>query len=58
MNILLQTVLDAAVSGLCWYVCGWAFAYGDVGRGSPFIGDWTFAMTDWWVQAAAKVFSV
>jgi hypothetical protein len=144
MNILLQTVLDAAVSGICWYICGWvappargggvwvvaadtaapmafcdrrcgwgcrlggalqpkgmsfdgscesclcvvgerfcreglyacltthahksthtrshefslaspclrpllswAFAYGDVGRGNPFIGDWTFALVDW-----------
>jgi hypothetical protein len=46
-NILLQTVLDAAVSGLAWYLVGWAFAYGDVGRGNPFIGDWTFALTQW-----------
>lgn len=28
MNILLQTVLDAAVSALAFYVCGFAFAYG------------------------------
>ncbi|KAI8474735.1 MAG: ammonium transporter AmtB-like domain-containing protein [Monoraphidium minutum] len=51
MNILLQTVLDAAVSAVCFYCIGWAFAYGDVGRGNPFIGDWTFALTDWYTNA-------
>ncbi|KAI8468765.1 MAG: ammonium transporter AmtB-like domain-containing protein [Monoraphidium minutum] len=51
MNILLQTVLDGAVSAICFYLVGWAFAYGDVGRGNPFIGDWTFALSDWYVNA-------
>ncbi|GBF92724.1 ammonium transporter [Raphidocelis subcapitata] len=48
MNILLQTILDAAVSAIAWYLVGWAFAYGNVTRGNGFIGDWTFAMSDWY----------
>ena len=32
MNILLQTILDAAVSALCFYLVGWGFAYGDSAR--------------------------
>jgi hypothetical protein len=35
------------VSGICFYVIGWAFAYGDSTKGNPFIGDWTFALSDW-----------
>lgn len=46
MNILLQTVLDAAVSALAFYVCGYAFAYGIPNSGSynGFIGTAEFAL--------------
>jgi Amt family ammonium transporter len=47
MNILLQTVLDAAVSGLMFYLVGWGLAYGDVTQGNPFIGTSAFALTNW-----------
>ena len=43
-----QTILDAAVSAIAFYLVGWAFAYGSVTRGNGFIGDWAFALTDWW----------
>lgn len=58
MNILLQTVLDAAVSALAFYVCGFAFAYGiptitydpvlpnvATGKWNGFIGTAEFALS-------------
>ena len=38
MNILLQTILDAAVSAICWYLIGYGIAYGDTASGNGFIG--------------------
>uniref|UniRef100_A0A383WE90 Ammonium transporter AmtB-like domain-containing protein n=1 Tax=Tetradesmus obliquus TaxID=3088 RepID=A0A383WE90_TETOB len=48
MNILLQTILDAAVSAICWYLVGWGIAYGDITMGNGFIGTPAgYAMADW-----------
>ena len=51
MNILLQTILDAAVSALCWYFIGWGLAYGDVTKGNPFLGTNAFALSNWFGNA-------
>lgn len=47
MNILLQTILDAAVSAICWYLVGYGIAWGDAGRGNPFLAFDGFALKDW-----------
>lgn len=48
MNILLQTVLDAAVSGICFYLVGWGIGYGDINKGNGFIGNGAFALAGWY----------
>lgn len=47
MNILLQTVLDAAVSAIAFYCVGWGFAYGIGNRPQGFIGDAVFGLSRW-----------
>ncbi|MEW5305332.1 MAG: hypothetical protein WDW38_005628 [Sanguina aurantia] len=47
MNILLQTVLDAAVSAIAYYCVGWGFAYGIGDRPNAFIGDAVFGLSRW-----------
>ncbi len=57
MNILLQTILDAAVSAIAFYLFGYAFAYGGYApasnqvmpKGSPngFIGTSMFALSQY-----------
>jgi Amt family ammonium transporter len=51
-NIILLNLLDACFGCMAWYVCGYAFAFGDpslgadgvyTGAGSPFIGHRFFA---------------
>jgi ammonia channel protein AmtB len=39
MNILLQTVLDAACSALMWYLVGFGFAFGQGANPNKFIGE-------------------
>lgn len=45
MNILLQTVLDAAVSAIAFYLVGFAFAYGKGANPNEVIGDNLFALS-------------
>jgi len=45
MNILMKNVMDACVGSLCFYLFGYAFAYGS-SPGNPFIGDFGFALHD------------
>jgi Amt family ammonium transporter len=47
MNILLQTILDAAVSALAWYLVGYGLAWGDTTRGNAFLGTDGYAMSNW-----------
>jgi len=47
MNILLQTILDAAVSAICWYLIGYGIAWGDSSRGNGFLGYDGYAMANW-----------
>lgn len=44
MNILLQTVMDAAVSAIAFYLVGFAFAYGGGANKNGFIGGNMFAL--------------
>lgn len=64
MNILIKNVLDACAGALAYYVCGYAFAYGD--SSNSFIGhsqfalagidktsfDWSFYLFQWAFAAA------
>ncbi|KAF8065460.1 AMT1-1 [Scenedesmus sp. PABB004] len=48
MNILLQTILDAAVSAIAWYLVGYGLAWGDANQGNPFLSTPAgYAMKDW-----------
>lgn len=47
MNILLQTVMDAAVSAVAFYTVGYGFAYGYGDKPNEFIGDSLFALSNW-----------
>ncbi|GLC40105.1 hypothetical protein PLESTB_000882500 [Pleodorina starrii] len=47
MNILLQTVMDAAVSAIAFYILGYGFAYGIGDNPNGFIGDALFGMARW-----------
>lgn len=47
MNILLQTILDAAVSALAFYLVGYGLAWGDTTRGNRFLGTDGYAMSAW-----------
>eukprot|EP00775_Hariotina_reticulata_P002904 gene2904-3192_t len=47
MNILLQTILDAAVSAIAWYLVGYGIAWGDFNRGNAFLGVDGYALKDW-----------
>lgn len=44
MNILLQTVMDAAVSAIAFYILGYGFAYGIGDNPNGFIGDAMFGL--------------
>ncbi len=44
MNILLQTVLDACVSALAFYLIGFGFAFGESDQPNGFIGNALFAL--------------
>ncbi len=44
LNILLQTILDACVSGILWYCVGYAFAWGVGDPPNRFIGNSMFAL--------------
>uniref|UniRef100_A0A7S0RVR0 Ammonium transporter n=1 Tax=Chlamydomonas leiostraca TaxID=1034604 RepID=A0A7S0RVR0_9CHLO len=44
LNILLQTIMDACVSGICFYTVGFAFAYGSGTNRNEFIGGNMFAL--------------
>ncbi|GIL66220.1 hypothetical protein Vafri_19828 [Volvox africanus] len=48
MNILLQTVMDAAVSAIAFYILGYGFAYGLGDKPNGFIGDALFGMSRWY----------
>ena len=43
-NVLLQTVLDAAVSAIMWYCVGFGFAFGIGDRPNKFIGNALFGL--------------
>ncbi|PNH03009.1 Ammonium transporter 1 member 2 [Tetrabaena socialis] len=45
MNILLQTILDAAVSGVMFYCVGFGFAFGQGNKPNKFIGDALFGLS-------------
>ena len=45
MNILLQTIMDAAVSAIAFYLVGFGFAYGEGPNPNPFIGNALFALS-------------
>ncbi|GFH06637.1 ammonium transporter [Haematococcus lacustris] len=47
LNILLQTIMDACVSAIAFYIVGFGFAYGEGDRPNRFIGDAVFAMHHW-----------
>ncbi|EFJ46377.1 hypothetical protein VOLCADRAFT_75428 [Volvox carteri f. nagariensis] len=47
MNILLQTVMDAAVSAIAFYILGYGFAYGIGDKPNGFIGDALFGLARW-----------
>ncbi|PNH07036.1 Ammonium transporter 1 member 2 [Tetrabaena socialis] len=47
MNILLQTIMDAAVSAIAFYVVGYGFAYGVGDKPNGFIGDALFGLARW-----------
>ncbi|KAG2488574.1 hypothetical protein HYH03_012893 [Edaphochlamys debaryana] len=47
MNILLQTVMDAAVSAVAFYLLGYGFAYGVGAAPNGFIGDALFSLSNW-----------
>lgn len=47
LNILLQTILDACVSAIAFYIVGFAFAYGEGSKPNRFIGNNLFAMSKW-----------
>ncbi|GFR51936.1 hypothetical protein Agub_g14457 [Astrephomene gubernaculifera] len=47
MNILLQTVMDAAVSAIAFYILGYGFAYGSGDKPNGFIGDALFGLARW-----------
>ncbi|GLI71066.1 hypothetical protein VaNZ11_015983 [Volvox africanus] len=47
MNILLQTVMDAAVSAIAFYLFGYGFAYGVGHHPNGFIGDALYGMSRW-----------
>nr|AAS55466.1 putative ammonium transporter [Chlamydomonas reinhardtii] len=47
MNILLQTVMDAAVSAVAFYILGYGFAYGIGNNPNGFIGDSLFGLSRW-----------
>ncbi|EFJ47696.1 hypothetical protein VOLCADRAFT_61118 [Volvox carteri f. nagariensis] len=47
MNILLQTVMDAAVSAIAFYVLGYGFAYGVGDKPNGFIGDALYGLSRW-----------
>eukprot|EP00201_Polytomella_parva_P022086 CAMPEP_0175039094 /NCGR_PEP_ID=MMETSP0052_2-20121109/323_1 /TAXON_ID=51329 ORGANISM="Polytomella parva, Strain SAG 63-3" /NCGR_SAMPLE_ID=MMETSP0052_2 /ASSEMBLY_ACC=CAM_ASM_000194 /LENGTH=426 /DNA_ID=CAMNT_0016300769 /DNA_START=412 /DNA_END=1692 /DNA_ORIENTATION=- len=50
MNILLQTVLDAATSAIGWYITGYAFAFGYGDHRNGFIGDAMFTAHNFMVN--------
>jgi len=45
MNILLQTILDACVSGIMFYLVGFGFAYGEGPEPNMFIGNAMFGLS-------------
>ncbi|KAJ9527697.1 hypothetical protein QJQ45_025976, partial [Haematococcus lacustris] len=47
LNILLQTIMDACVSAIAFYIVGFAFAYGEGDKPNRFIGDAIFVMNNW-----------
>ncbi|KXZ50468.1 hypothetical protein GPECTOR_16g642 [Gonium pectorale] len=47
MNILLQTVMDAAVSAIAFYLLGYGFAYGVGPHPNGFIGNALFGLSRW-----------
>jgi ammonium transporter, Amt family len=72
MNILLQTILDACVSAIAFYICGYAFAYGGywynnepgLDKKNNFIGNAMFALSQYATKnpnnsnAGGEVYSV
>lgn len=53
MNILLQTILDAATSAIAWYTVGYAFAYGQGDNmRNGFIGDAMFGAARYTTNAS------
>ena len=45
-NIVLKNLLDACFGALCFFLVGYAFAFGGEGAGNVFIGHSGFALND------------
>ncbi|XP_076115418.1 putative ammonium transporter 1 isoform X1 [Mytilus galloprovincialis] len=55
-NILIKNVMDSFVSGIAYWIFGYAFAYGDGGKAQKFIGASYFASYDMPMDQYASFF--
>ncbi|VDI12626.1 ammonium transporter, Amt family [Mytilus galloprovincialis] len=55
-NILIKNVMDSFVSGIAYWIFGYAFAYGDGGKAQKFIGATYFASYDMPMDQYASFF--
>lgn len=52
-NVLLKNVVDACVGGICYYLVGFAFAFGSSSGSNAFIGSGNYALSDSMVDNSA-----